>query len=296
MKNITIIVPLAPGTEIQDIEEIKKQEIESIAIYGTNPSENRNKGIDKTETKYVAFINGHTSISQNWKEEVDSFFKLHPEIDIVGGPQLTSANESLFGRATGYALSSKFGAATASTRYKQNDLNLNADETMLTSANLICKQKVFKKVRFDETLYPGEDPKFISDAIAAGFKVAYSPDIIVFNKRRDDMLSFTKQMFNYGFTRPKKESLFETLKTPFFLVPPAFVIYLLMTPFLFFVNYMALWPIYTYIIVNLLASLYESIKNKNMKLFFIMPILFAVVHVGYGFGFILGTLKRLRGK
>lgn len=296
MENITIIVPLALGTEIESIDEIKRQKIKCVSVRGNNPSENRNKGIDKAKTKYVAFINGHTTISENWAKEVEIFFKKYPEIDIVGGPQLTAKDEELFGKASGYALSSKFGAATASTRYKQNDLNLNADETMLTSANLICRQKVFKKVRFDETLYPGEDPKFISDAIAAGFKVAYSPDIFVYNKRRDDIISFIAQMFNYGFTRPKKESLLETLKTPFFLVPPIFVIYLLMAPFLFFLTTMTLWPIYAYVIVNLLASLYETIKNKNILAFFLMPLLFTIVHIGYGSGFILGTLKKLKEK
>ena len=45
-------------------------------------------------------------------------------------------------------------------------LNLNADEKSITSANLICKKEVFKKIEFNSKLYPGEDPRFIEDAKA----------------------------------------------------------------------------------------------------------------------------------
>ena len=297
LNDITIIVPLAPGSDITDIEEIKRQKIKCIPIVGTNPSANRNLGIKAADTEYIAFINGHTNITSNWVEEVHSFFKNHPEIDIVGGPQLTSQDEDSFGRASGIALSSAFGAANANTRYTQGSLNLNANETMLTSANLICRKRVFQKVKFDETLYPGEDPKFISDAIKERFKVAYSPDIIVYNKRRNNILSFIKQIFSYGIARPKKETLIDTLKSsPLFLVPPSFVIYLLFFPLLFWITSLSIWPIYLYLALNISFSYYEAMHNRNLFLFLHLPILFLIIHLGYGFGFIIGTIKRWLNK
>jgi hypothetical protein len=167
---------------------------------------------------------------------------------------------------------------------------------LITSANLICKRSVFNKVKFDETLYPGEDPKFISDAKKAGLKVACSPDIIVYNKRREDVISFTKQIYLYGFTRPKKESFSETLKTPFFLVPSAFVIYVLFSPFLYMLHSLLLIPLYIYIGLTILCSFYEAIKNKNTKIVLILFWLFPVLHISYGLGFIFGTLKRMWSK
>lgn len=294
MSEITIVVPLGPNGEIEGLGEIEKQIIKVIPVYGTNPSKNRNEGVRKVKTDYVAFINGHTLISPDWLKQTKTFLRKNPEIDIVGGPQLTSKNESLFGLASGYALSSKFGAANVSTRYRTNKLNLNADETMLTTANLICKKSVFKKVNFDEHIYPGEDPKFISDALKAGFRVAYSPEITVYNKRRTNIASFIKQIFSYGFTRPKKENLKETLKKPFFLVPSFFLIYLLLLPSLFLINKHALFPIYCYIFINIFFSLYESLKNKKFYLIFILPWLFLVIHITYGLGFIFGTLNKLK--
>lgn len=293
MKNLTLIIPLGSERNIEGISEIKKQKIKYIQIYGTNPSKNRNIGVKQAKTNYIGFINGHTIISKNWAREVDSFFKKHPEIDIVGGPQLTLSNEKRFAKISGYALSSKFGAANVSSRYKQNKLNLNADETMLTSANLICKKKVFKKIKFDENIYPGEDPKFIDDARKAGFKTAYSPEIVVYNKRREDAASLIKQIFSYGLTRPKKESLKETLKKPFFLIPSLFLIYVLFLPILYLISPVIILPLLAYLALNILFSLYESLKNKDLASFIFLPVIFLIIHLSYGAGFIAGIIRNL---
>ena len=321
--NLTLVIPLAADKGIE-IEEISKQKIKHLEIYGSNPSKNRNKGVEIAKTKYVAFINGHTTLSENWIEEVEAFFNEHPEIDIVGGPQLTSENEPLFGRISGYALQSKFGAGGTCSRYSPTPLNLNANETMLTSANLICKRSVFNKIKFDENLYPGEDPKFITDALKNGLRVAYSPDIIVYNKRRDNIAALAKQVYYYGFVRAKKEVLIETIKKPTFLVPSIFLLYLVtwaiillyllvgLTPSLLFI--ISSIPLCFYILLSILFSIYaidDWVKNSirtacddsgdwliedahdsdGLYLITLLPLLFLTIHLSYGIGFIIGNLK-----
>ena len=293
MDKVTIIIPLADGKKVEYPEWIDYYLIKHIEVYGPNPSANRNKGVVQADTDYVAFINGHTALTNDWLEKVEKFIRDHPEIDIFGGPQFTSDDEPLFGKVSGYALSSKFGVGGVSSRYKAMPLNLNADETMLTSANLICKREVFYKIDFDEKLYPGEDPKFIKDALSYGMKVAYSPDIIVYNRRRDDLKSFAKQIYLYGYTRAKRESLSQTLKHPAFLVPPAFVLYILMLPLTFLVNWF-IYPLYLYIVLNVFFSLYEIIKLRdrgNPVRMVLLPVVFLTLHLSYGIGFIRGKLK-----
>jgi len=94
----------------------------------------------------------------------------------------------------------------------------------------------------------------------------------------------------YGYTRAKRESLSQTLKNPAFLVPPAFVLYILMLPLTFLVNWF-IYPLFLYIALNVLFSIYEIIKvNKRgdpMRLI-LLPILFATIHLSYGWGFIRG--------
>lgn len=293
MKKITAIIPLAPNRKLEILENFEefKDKITLIIEKGINPSANRNRGIKKAKTELIAFLNAHTIITENWVKEVEKFFKNNPEIDIVGGPQLTSKEEPLFVRASGYALSSIFGAGEASTRYKPKNINLNANEKHITSANLVCKRRVLKKIKFDKNIYPGEDPKFIDEAKRAGFKIAYSPNIYVYHKRRRNFKDLIKQIFSYGMTRPQKEDLLETIKKPLFLIPSIFVIYLALLPTLALVNYILLFPILLYIISSLSFSLYESLRNKDpLALFLLLPLFFSI-HISYGTGFIYGTIK-----
>ena len=211
-------------------------------------------------------------------------------------------------------MTSKFGAYIVSHRYSQRKENFNADESMLTSANLICRKKVFNTIKFDVNLFPGEDPKFIDDAKKSGFKIAYVPDIIVYHKRRPTIISFMKQMFNYGKTRPFKEDFFETLNKPYFLVPSLFLIYLVLffalmfsnltitgnaissgywvfakIPFFSFVHFI---PATAYVILAFLFSIHDALKNHDFKAVFFLPLIYFIIHVSYGSGMIWGYIKK----
>ncbi len=294
MKKVTIVIPLGENRNFVASESMRKHKdkINFIVERGVNPSQNRNKGIKKAKTPLIGFINGHTTIADDWNEKAINFFKNYPEIDIVGGPQLTPKEDNSFGKISGYALGSIFGAAEASIRYKINRAILNANEKYITSSNLICKRKVFEKIFFDENLWPGEDPKFISDAIKAGFKVAYFPEIIVYNRRRNSLDGLIKQIFGYGLTRPKKERFIETLKKPLFLIPSLFILYLAFLPTLFLLNSALLYPLLLYLILNILFSFYSSFKNKDFFAFFLLPFLFLIIHLSYGLGFFCGLLSK----
>ena len=229
---ISVVVPIDPRRPTEILASINSQKDKCIPIFvaGFNASENRNKGAREARTDFVAYSNMHSHLADDWSTKVLEFFDRHPEIDIVGGPHLSLKDESFIGRVSGYALGSLFGAAEVSSRYNTKKENLNADEKHITTANLICRKSVIKKIKFDEKLYPGEDPQFIVDAKKNGFKVAYSPNIIVYQRRRDNLLGLAKQIFYYGTARPKKENFATTLTMPSFLVPSVFIIYIALLP------------------------------------------------------------------
>jgi len=129
MKNITIIIPLGKNKEAEGIETIKNQKLRLITEIGLNPSKNRNCGIKKARTEFVAFINGHTYLSKDWAKKVIKFFAKYPEIDIVGGPQLNYEKDGFFAKASSHALGSIFGAANVSQIYAGKKTRLDADET-----------------------------------------------------------------------------------------------------------------------------------------------------------------------
>ncbi len=217
----SLVIPVAPERNAEILDSIKKldypkSKYEVIVVRGKNPSENRNKGAKKAKGDIIVFLDDDAIVDKNLLKEAEKFF-LNYDSDIVGGPQLTPHEDKGFAKMSGYALSSIFGAGELVKRYAKKQIKLNADERELTSANLFCRKKVLEKIKFNPALFPGEDPDFIERAKKAGFKVAYSPKIIVYHRRRGTPKELIKQIFNYGKTRPKKESIFKTLKKPFFL-------------------------------------------------------------------------------
>ncbi|MEN9626304.1 MAG: hypothetical protein RL557_632 [archaeon] len=308
----TLIIPLAPERDAPILECIKKldyprNKFHVVVIKGGNPSMNRNKGIAQARGEYVVFLDDDAIIKEDYLKKIDSFLETHPAIDVVGGPQLTPDEDDFFARISGYALSSRFGAWKLANRYDLMKEHLDADETALTSANLVCKKKVVDRVKFDETLFPGEDPKFIEDVKKAGFRVAYTPTFILYHKRRPTFRLLIKQIFNYGKVRPAKESFFQTLQKPFFLVPSLFCLYLV-----FLIGFaitrpsisgnvigavlntnVLLIPLLAYLVLIVSFTLYDSLKHADARGIFVLPFLYPTIHISYGIGMLWGYVKKL---
>lgn len=317
----SLIVPLAPERDAPILESIKKldypkSEFHVVVVKGRNPSENRNKGAEKAKGEILVFLDDDATIKEDYLKKAEEFLKKYSWIDIVGGPQLSPIEEKGFARISGYALTSEFGAFGRVHRYTAKKENFDADESMLTSANLICRKEVMDKIKFDVNLFPGEDPKFIDDAKNLDFKVAYSPNLIIYHKRRPNVKSFIKQMFNYGKSRPFIDKPLVVLtKKPYVLIPSLFVIYLvsfiiLIIPtltitggtigtgyWLFakipFFNVLYLLPMTAYFILSMIFALHDAIKNKIFDFtMFLLPVIYFVIHVSYGSGMIWGYIKK----
>ncbi len=295
----SLVIPVAPYRDAEILGSIEnldfpKKQYEVIVEKGENPSENRNRGFEKAKGDIIIFLDDDAILETDYLKKVKEFFEKHPNIDVVGGPQLTPKNEEGFAKISGYALGSKFGAWKLSNRYSSKKEALNVDETALTSANLICKRAVLEKVKFDPSLFPGEDPKFIADVKEQGFKVAYTPNIVLYHRRRENVGGLIKQIFNYGKARPLKENLSDTLKNPFFLIPSLFVIYLIsliILPIIFYVKKTIFIPLLVYFFLAISFSFYDSVKNKDFIAFFVLPFIYPIIHISYGAGMIFGYIK-----
>lgn len=299
MKKIkfSLIIPVAPWRDAEIVNSIKeldfpKNNYEIIIQKGKNPSDNRNIGVKKSKGEILVFLDDDAIISKDYLKKLSKFLKKYPKIDIIGGPQLTPKDDRFFAKISGIALMSNFGAFKVNKRYKKGELNFNAGETELTSANLCVKKKVFEKIDgFNINMYPGEDPEFIFRAKNFGFKVAYNPEMIIYHRRRPNLLSFFGQFFKYGLVRPKRNKILKDSKL-FFMIPMFFSLYILFLCILIIINKIFLIPLEIYLILSLIFSAYDSIKHKNIIAFFILPFLYLVIHLSYGIGMIIGYIKR----
>jgi GT2 family glycosyltransferase len=308
----SIVIAVAPERNAEVLKSLEladypKSKYETIIKVGKNPSNNRNSGAGESKGEIIAFIDDDAVVKEDILKEAEKFFNQHQDISIVGGPQLTPLDEKGFAKISGYALCSVFGAWKMANRYFGKRVILDADETMLTSANLFCRRKVLERIKFDQSLFPGEDPAFISDAKKEGFKVAYSPDLVVYHRRRKSPLAFAKQIYSYGKTRPKKESIRETIKMPFFLLPSLFLIYigllvitliggaLQICPGILKSNnlsFILFLPIAIYLVLDICFSIANATSKKDIAALFFLPWIYPMIHLSYGAGFLRGCLKK----
>ena len=242
----------------------------------------------------LCFLDDDAELPRNYLKKVKAFFKKYPEIDVLGGPQLTPKSDPFFAKVSGYIMESYFGSSNMSNRYKKGKFTLNAQEYHITSANLIIKKSVFSKTQgFDTTIWPGEDPELICRLKRLGFKIAYSPEIIVYHKRRASFFEFFKQFFNYGrnHVNYKKRILKERISLLHWM-PALFTLYLILLPLLYYNSIILTIPFVLYTILTLSFSLLIVKSKKHYSAFPYLPFLFFAIHISYGLGFLTGLIKR----
>ena len=79
-------------------------------------------------------------------------------------------------------------------------------------------------------------------------------------------------------------------KTIIFFSPAVWIIYTVLTPFLYLLNWIFIVPLTIYLILVILNSLLLSIKKPLAFPLFIL--IFLAIHYSYGLGFLIGKLKR----
>lgn len=292
----SIIIPLAPERKCEVKEsaenlDFNKKDYEIIIFGGKNPSLNRNKGAEKAKGEILCFLDDDAKIEKNILKKANELFNKY-NLDILGGPQLTPNDDKYFAKTSGYAMADFFGTSFMSNRYKKGKLNLNANENDLTSAICFVKRDVFKKLRgFNLDLFPGEDPEFFYRAKKEGYKIAYSPEIFIYHRRRPTLISLLKQFYNYGFTRVKKERALGNRINFLYLLPSFFLIYLILVIPLSFLNNLFIVPLIIYIALILISSLKQAIIFKDLKSIFILPFIYPLIHLSYGYGLLKGLIK-----
>jgi len=297
----SIIIAVSPERKPEVIESLRnqdypKEKYEIIIKKGPNTSKNRNSGIREAKGEIIGFVDDDAMVEKDWLRKADEFFGKYPEIDIVGGPQLTPPDDSTFGYVSGIALASIIGGACIRNRYKKGILNLNSDERELTTANVFCKKEVFNKAFFNPDFWPGEDTLFFNELVKKGVKLAYYPELYIYHRRRRNPGELFKQIFRYGYARPAIDSIKKTKRTFFlFVIPSAFFLYLVFSPLLTMWNILYLLPLTFYITIIFAISFTILMKEKShTKKLLLLPFVFLIIHISYGLGFICGVLKNIK--
>ena len=233
-----------------------------------------NLGIKNAKGEVIFLTGGHANFNKNYVSQCVKYSNEY-KADIVGGTLKTvPKKDTLTAKAIAQSLSSFFGAGNSNFR-----TGAEKPTWVDTVFGGCYRKEIFAKIGlFNENLIRSQDMEFNLRLKRAGGKILLVPDITAYYYPKDTMLGFLKHNIKDGIwaVYPLKFVKFP-LKLRHY-IPLIFVLTLPLN-------------IFPYIFVSLYFSFKIALKEKDLRLFFVLPIVFFVRHFGYGIGSLWGIVK-----
>ena len=250
-----------------------------------------NIGIKNAQGEIIVRTDAHATYENDYVSKCVKYLEKYKADNIGGIQKVVSKEDTLISKAIAASFSNLFG--TGDSYYRTGSKEPKEVDTVFCGC---YRKEVFKKIGFfNEKLFRSQDMELNMRLKKAGGKIMLIPDIIVRYHPKSDLIGFWKHNILDGVWAiyPLK-----FVKTPLklrHLLPFIFVlslISLLITGFFCpFCFKLFLGIILLYLAVNLYFSFVISLKEKDLRYFFILPLVFAIRHFGYGIGSLLGLIK-----
>ena len=261
-------------------------------------STGRNIGFNASKADYVAYLDGHAYVSENWLEILYSSFKeLEGKYHLggIGSTYASPENDSTFGKTVAYCVQTFFGGlGTSFTR----EIEIHEVETVafaLYQRSILVKEGII----YDEKMTHCEDTDFNHQLINKGYVLLKHPEALVYQYRRKNMGQFFMQMFKYGEGRYKLVNKYRDTLRYYHLIPVIIIFYLLfavISILIFLFNQISLYyliliflPVFLYLIIDILFTVVIIVRHRSLKNASAL-LIFPAIHVGYGIGFLKGLI------
>jgi polysaccharide deacetylase family protein (PEP-CTERM system associated) len=254
----------------------------------------RNVGIRAARGDYIVVVDGHSELdSPDYLEDLADAFA-RSGADCIGRPQpLDVTDATPLQRAIAVARSSFLGHHPASYIYDSGERYVKPQ-----SVGVAYRRDVFKTVGlFDESFDACEDVEFNHRVDRAGLRCFFSPKAQIRYHPRSTLRGLFQQLSRYGRGRarllwkhPETFSLSSTAPAVFFggllLTAPAAAA----SP-----RIAALWilGLAIYLSTVCLGSVWLSVKQRDARLLWSLPAVFAAIHTGAAVGMIWEMLNQV---
>ena len=275
-----------------------------------------NIGIKRARGTIVMRMDAHTRYDQKYVSRcVDAL--LTYKADNVGGIWKTlPRSETLTGWCIVKALSHPFGVGNSHFRLAR----LREPKWVDTVPFFCVKRELFLKsgwfnehhgcddmrlgIRmnqlgaFNEKLTRGQDMDFSLRLMKAGGRTILVPDIVSYYYARSDIRSFWSHNWNNGVWAILPFAYSRIIPVRWrHLVPLMFVGSLAVSIALMSWNKSFAWLLLTiigvYVVANVLASAHVAWKERKLRYVLMMPLVFSMLHLGYGLGSLWGVARLL---
>lgn len=162
-------------------------------------SPGRNVGFENAKGDLIAFTDADCIVDPNWLSNCIKYFENDQTVACAGGPNLTPADESNFGKAVGFVFDQPvFAAGSIHARVLAEVKEVSS----IPGCNAIYRQSVLAKVMpLDESMLTGDDTLLNRKILDLGCRLLYTPDVIVFHYRRPTPRTLWRQFYRYAIGR-----------------------------------------------------------------------------------------------
>ena len=247
-----------------------------------------NRAIQASHGDIIMRLDAHAEYPNNYFSKLVTSLK-ELKADNVGGVCLTlPADDSPSSRAIAEVLSSKFGMGNSYFRVGVNEI------TKVDTVPFGCWPRiVFNKIGlFDNQLIRNQDDEFNGRITKNGGTIYLLPDVKIKYYARDKIKKVAKMFYQYGLFKPLVNKKLGSPANLRQFIPLFFVIGLILGIILSFlwVPFLILYTLFLclYFFIALIFSIKSS---SHIKQIIIQIWTYFVVHVSYGWGYLVGLWK-----
>ncbi|HVF41098.1 MAG TPA: glycosyltransferase family 2 protein [Gemmatimonadaceae bacterium] len=254
-----------------------------------------NLGVKAATGDFVIWMSAHNRYEKGYIRSCVEW-ALRSGADNVGGLITAEPREdTVFGRGVALALAHPFGNGGSKFR-----MRVPEPIWVDTVFGGCYRRDVFAKVGlFNEELVRGQDYEFNMRLHRAGLKTLLVPTIRSTYFARSKPMDFLRHNWANGVWAVLPFRYTDVVPISFrHLVPMVFVGSLIASALLgLFVPTLAVIALLipgAYLLVSLGASVWVAIRSRDVRLFFVMPIVFALLHITYGLGSLWAAVRSTR--
>jgi len=295
------VIAISPEKYIE--ENSSSIVIRNIVDSKANQAEARNIAEKSANGEILAFCDDDCILPPNWINNGVQHFS-NGDVATVGGPsnpplENVSSRELL----SGLLMMSFLGTGSHRKAYTA------ASETKprlcrpveIICANMFVDRNKFREVGGFDGIVPQEEDRLNTKFIKKGYKVLYDPNCFNIHYQRPYGFRFIRNMF---WLMAGQGSLAMSRLSPssiYYLIPSAFVVGLIVGPFLFFIPHVEFLYILGLIVYAFsvflesgrLTLMLKIQKRSKFLAFLTLPFVLLIHHIVAGIGFIFGFFRQL---
>lgn len=245
-----------------------------------------NIGISNSKSDIVIILGAHSFIDKNFiKNNVRNL--IDKKADASGGI-VKFIHESFLSKCIGIATSCPFGVGNALYRYSKEEKYVD------TVPFAAYKKSLLDKIGyFDEELVRNQDDELNFRVTESGGKILLSPDIISNYFSRSSLKKLWRQFYQYGYWKVRVIQKHNKPAALRHLIPVIFVLSMIFSLLIGIILKPALFIFFSIILsygfVNIIFSTKLSVQN-GLKCFAYLLLIFPILHISYGIGFLQGII------